>query len=63
MTKGPPRLEAGERSFVALINDLRNAMTPYMGRHIITLLADGVFAFEIEFWVLHPEEQILPPLG
>jgi hypothetical protein len=62
-TARPERLEAGERLIVPFVNDLRNVMTPYMGRHTITLSADGDSAFEIEFWVLHPEEQILPSLG
>lgn len=61
-TARPNRLEEGERVIVPFVNDLRNASTPFMGRHTISLSADGVFAFEIEFWVLHPEERILPPL-
>jgi hypothetical protein len=61
-TARPPRLEVGEPVLVPFVNDLRLGLTPYRGRHTISLSADGVFAFEIEFWVLHPDEQNLPPL-
>lgn len=58
----PDRLEAGERVIVPFIYDLRNVATPFRGRHTISLSADDVLAFEIELWVLHPEERALPAL-
>lgn len=58
----PPRLEPGENVQVPLpVNLLPLAIRAY-GKHTIEISVDGRSTRVIRLWVLHPEEQLLPPL-
>jgi len=57
----PDRLEDGERLLVPLVIPIGVPITSY-GRYAVVVDIEGARQ-EVEFWVLHPDEQVLPPIG
>lgn len=59
-----PRAEPGEHQMAPVIMALSGGLTPRYGHHSITVrLDDGRAERALEFWVLHPDEQLIPPIA
>jgi hypothetical protein len=57
-------LEAGEVLLAPLAFPLHQVGTDRYGRHTLTMSVDaGAARREVAFWVLHPDEQRLPPIA
>lgn len=59
---GGARLEPGEHHLIPLVLPLHQVGTTKYGHHRIDVNIDGVSTREIRFWVLHPDEKVLPPI-
>jgi len=57
----PPRIESGERLLVPLVSPIAFPIASY-GQYAVVIEIEEARQ-EVEFWVLHPDEQILPPIG
>lgn len=57
----PPRLEPGENVTVPLPVNLQPVMSRVYGEHRLDISLDVSVTCTLRFWVLHPEEQNLPP--
>lgn len=63
MAPRPERLEPGELLHLPLVQAFDGAQVTVHGRHRVRLDIDaGGAIWELDFWALHPEETILPPL-
>lgn len=60
--EGGMRLEPGELQAIPIVFPFRDAASLQYGRHDIDLTIDGESVRRLAVWVLHPEEQALPPL-
>ena len=59
----PPRLEPGETLILPQVIDLHAGEWYELGRHQVEIqLDDAPAEYVFEFYVLHPEEAMLPPL-
>jgi hypothetical protein len=57
----PPNIEPGESVVVPFVLPLHNAGTAEYGRHVVELsIDDGAAESQLTFWVLHPDERVLP---
>ena len=54
------RLEPGEHQLVPMAFDLRGAAVERYGAYTFHVAIDLLPATALRFWVLHPEEQLLP---
>ena len=59
---GGARLEAGEEHSIPMVFPLRDAVAARYGRYVIDIGIDGESHRRIDVWLLHPEEQVLPPI-
>lgn len=59
---GGARLEPGEHHLMALAIPLHNAGVAQYGKHRLVTSVDDGERHETGVWVLHPDEQQLPPL-
>jgi hypothetical protein len=57
------RLEPGEHQLVPMVFDLHGAVIERYGAYTFHIAIDLLPATALRFWVLHPEEQLLPPLS
>jgi hypothetical protein len=57
-----PRLEAGEHALAPLAVQLQPVVVPDFGRYDMQMQLDDEPVETLTFWILHPEEQVLPPL-
>jgi hypothetical protein len=58
----PARLEPGESVLVHLLFDVRHVPAREYGRYEAVIEA-GNAKFSRPFWLLHPDELLIPPLG
>ena len=57
------RCERDEHQLLPVVLDLRNAGATAYGGHLAKLRLDGgVDERQVEFWVQHPDEKMLPPV-
>ena len=56
------RPEPGEHGMAPIVINMHSASTNRYGRHAIALDLDGRRGPVLEFWILHPEEQLIPPV-
>ena len=54
------RLEPGEHQLVPMVFDLHGATVEQYGAYTFHIAIDFIPATSLTFWVLHPEEQLLP---
>ena len=54
------RLEPGEHQLVPIVFDLHGAVVDQYGAYTFHIAIDFIPATALRFWVLHPEEQLLP---
>jgi hypothetical protein len=60
----PSNLEPGERLLAPVVQPLGIIPTGSYGAHVLAISLDaGAASAELQFWVLHPDEQALPPLA
>jgi hypothetical protein len=57
-----PRLETGEHTLVPLVVPLQQIGVPRYGRYDFQASVDQGAPVVLQCWVLHPDEQMLPPL-
>lgn len=58
------RFEPGEHTLLPVAFDMRGAGTPQFGKHALVLTMDaGKVSRQLDFWVLHPDEMVIPPVG
>jgi hypothetical protein len=58
-----PRMETGEHILLPLVIPLQEVLVPRHGRYDFHISVDQEEPAGLQCWVLHPEEQILPPFG
>ena len=59
----PERLEPGEITQVAVVQPFGDAAVETFGRYRLTMSIDvDHVSWSTDFWVLHPEEALIPPL-
>jgi hypothetical protein len=56
----PPNMEPGEGLLVPIVIPFTLVGVEQFGGYIFDIAVDGESTTEIEFWVLHPDEQELP---
>lgn len=56
------RLEAGENQLVPQVIPLHGVGVGQFGSHRIDISVDSEPGTPLRFWVLHPEEQLIPPI-
>lgn len=62
-TELPPRLEPGEKLLIPIvIPQLQAVATTRYGRHSLEVSLDNGQPTTMEFWVLHPDEMVIPPI-
>lgn len=54
------RLEPGEHQLIPMVFDLHGALVDRYGAFTFHIAIDLIPATALRFWVLHPEEQLLP---
>lgn len=59
LTPGP-RTERGENLLTPIAIPLQGVGLEQYGKHVVSLAVDAQIVHELEFWVLHPDEQVLP---
>lgn len=59
----PPRIEPGESLLVPFVMPVNGVAIFAHGRHWIDVSVDNGEPTHLEFWVLHPDELAIPPIG